>query len=155
MADGVIRNVSKMLTAHEKQRGMEWSFLRGCFDYGIMPTDVDGIVERNGRYLVFEEKSPGVELTTGQRRMLEDLNRKHSMTIFIVWGDTAVPFVQSMSIWRIEEHDQDKSVRTVFPASVEILKGKCRNWFLWADDRPAIVTNISDWLDDYDGEKQL
>ena len=100
MADGVIRNIESFRVAKQKQRGMEWQFLSGCFDYGIMPTDIDGAVERNGNYLLFEEKAVGVDLTIGQSRMLNDMNQKYGMTIFVIWGDTEIPYVEEMSIWR-------------------------------------------------------
>lgn len=134
MADGKIRNVVSFREAKRKQRGMEWCFLAGCFDYGIMPTDVDGIVERNGLYLVFEEKQPGVELGEGQKRMLDDLNKKHGMTIFIIWGDTEVPVVEEMSIWRpfgmVNSYEEG---RQKIKADIEFLRHKCRQWFEWAD----------------------
>lgn len=134
MADGVIRNLTAFRNAKRKQRGMEWEFLSGCFDYGIMPTDIDGAIERNGKYLLFEEKQVGVELGTGQYRMLDDLNRKHGMTVFIIWGDTEVPYVEEMSIWRpyARVNGYEESRQRV-SADVDFLRHKCRQWFEWAD----------------------
>jgi hypothetical protein len=134
MADGKVRNLSAFRHAKRKRRGMEWEFLSGCFDYGIMPTDVDGIVERNGNYLVFEEKHPNVELGIGQARMLNDLNMKHGMTIFIIWGDTEIPIIESMSIWRpYGKTNAYEEGRQKIPADIELLRHKCRQWFDWAD----------------------
>lgn len=113
---------------------MEWHFLSGCFDYGIMPTDIDGVVERRGNYLVFEEKQPGVDLTKGQRIMLDDLNRNHGMTVFVLWGDTEVPFIEEMSIWRpFGRLNTYQEGRQKFKADIELVRHKCRQWFDWAD----------------------
>jgi hypothetical protein len=134
MADGKVRNLAAFREAKRKRRGMEWHFLSGCFDYGIMPTDVDGIVERNGHYLVFEEKQPGIELGVGQKRMLDDLNKNYGMTIFIIWGDTEVPYVEEMSIWRpYGKVNVYQEGRQKIKADIEFLRYKCRQWFSWAD----------------------
>ena len=46
-----------------------WDCLVDCFGNSkIMPSDIDGFVERNGRFLVIETKSPGTELLPGQAR---------------------------------------------------------------------------------------
>ena len=134
MADGKIRNLAAFRDTKSKQRGMEWRFLSGCFDHKIMPTDIDGVVERNGLYLVFEEKQLGVDLSSGQKRMLEDLNRNHGMTVFIIWGDTAIPCVEEMSIWRpYGRVNVYQEGRQKIRADIELLRYKCRQWFEWAD----------------------
>ena len=39
----------------------DWGILNGCFgDTLIKPTDIDGFVERNGKFLFFETKSPPI-----------------------------------------------------------------------------------------------
>lgn len=45
----------------------DWDFLIRAFDYGITPMDIDAIVERRGRFLVFETKKPGQEVPKGQQ----------------------------------------------------------------------------------------
>jgi len=134
MADGVIRNIDEFRNRKRKQRGTEFLFLQGCFDYGIMPTDIDGIVERNGKYLVFEEKYPGLNLEKGQHRMLEDLNNKYGMTIFIIWGDTEIPYIEEMSIWRpygtLSVYQEG---RQRVKADINYVRYKVRQWFEWAD----------------------
>jgi len=133
MADGKVRNLNAFRNAKRKRRGMEWEFLRGCFDYGIMPTDIDGCIERNGHYLFFEEKHPGIDLGRGQQRLLHDLNVNRDATIFIIWGDTEIPYVEEMSIWRPFSNGKR---RDPFPVNIEILKTKCRQWFKWVDSLP-------------------
>jgi hypothetical protein len=114
MADGKVRNLAAFREAKRKRRGMEWHFLSGCF--------------------VFEEKQPGIELGVGQKRMLDDLNKNYGMTIFIIWGDTEVPYVEEMSIWRpYGKVNVYQEGRQKIKADIEFLRYKCRQWFSWAD----------------------
>jgi hypothetical protein len=135
MADGIIRNIDLMRQQHYRPRGMQWAFMRGCFDCGIMPSDVDGIVERNGHYLVFEEKSLGVGLGTGQRRLLLDLCVSKSMTVFILWGNSEEPFFHEMMVWYPPKHFPHLPIANAkpFAADVAEVKHRCRAWFEWAD----------------------
>lgn len=65
----------------------DWGILRGCFGLSrIQPTDVDGLVEYNGYFLLLEAKRPGVPLKQGQRIMFEALQRTGRFTVVIVWG---------------------------------------------------------------------
>lgn len=45
-----------------------WDFMEGCFPRDIMPSDVDGLVEVDGRFLLIEQKGYGVSLTAAQSR---------------------------------------------------------------------------------------
>lgn len=70
----------------------DWSILDGCFgDTKIKPTDVDGFVERNGKFLWLETKSPGVEIPTGQQITFDALMKTGIFTVFVIWGDTNSP----------------------------------------------------------------
>ncbi len=134
MADGKVRNLESFRNAKRKQRGMEWKFLGGCFDYGIMPTDIDGVIERNGRYLFFEEKTPGIELETGQYRLFNDLNKQWGATIFIVWGNTEIPYVKELEIWRpFGKCNKHGEGRERIQADIDLLRTKCNAWFRWVD----------------------
>jgi hypothetical protein len=49
-----------------------WDYLKKAFyPTKIQPMDFDAVVERNGCFLVFETKTPGVEIPLGQRLTLE------------------------------------------------------------------------------------
>jgi hypothetical protein len=58
---GQIRNMSQY------DRGIwDWSILDGCFgDTKISPTDIDGCIERKGRKLFLETKTPGNPIPYG------------------------------------------------------------------------------------------
>jgi hypothetical protein len=88
----------------------------------VRMSDIDGVVERNGRVLIVELKPAGAELPLGQRLMLRTFVGM-GCTVWVVWegklrtvkgvlkgmvqvgamderGD--VPFVQRMSVARLE-----------------------------------------------------
>lgn len=70
----------------------DWAVLRGCFgNTRIQPTDIDGFVERNGYFLVFETKRAGVPVKQGQDITFEALRKTGLFTIFVVWGEPGKP----------------------------------------------------------------
>lgn len=70
----------------------DWGILKGCFGTSkIEPTDVDGLVERNGRFLVLEAKKPGVRIKQGQKITFNALRNTGLFTIVIVWGENSKP----------------------------------------------------------------
>lgn len=64
----------------------DWRPVFGSFADNVRPMDIDFIVERNGRFLVFETKAPGVEIAQGQRRALQALSRLPQFTVAVLWG---------------------------------------------------------------------
>jgi len=52
-----------------------WDFLDGVFPRGIIPTDIDGMVEVNGHLLFLEEKRAGAGPKTGQLSAFRALSR--------------------------------------------------------------------------------
>lgn len=70
----------------------DWGILKGCFGTSkIEPTDIDGLVERNGRFLVLEAKKPGVRIKQGQIITFNALRNTGLFTIVIVWGENSNP----------------------------------------------------------------
>lgn len=47
-----------------------WDYLMEAFPRGIIPTDVDGMVEINGSFLFIEQKRAGAFIPEGQRMAL-------------------------------------------------------------------------------------
>lgn len=56
----------------------------------IRISDIDGVVERNGHFLYIETKSPGAEITTGQR-IMHDAWIKKGDSVLVIWGDANRP----------------------------------------------------------------
>ena len=70
-----------------------------CFPGKIGFTDVDGIVEVNGRFLWMEWKRNGTALPTGQRIMFERLTgASDDHKVIVVHGDPSTMTVQAIRI---------------------------------------------------------
>lgn len=107
----------------------DWGILKGCFgETRIAPTDLDGIVERNGYFLVLEAKRPGVTISYGQGCTLEAMRRNGSFTVIIIWGETNKPEKLRL-ITRHAETDFD-------PADIDTLRKLVSRWFAWANSQP-------------------
>lgn len=69
------------------QRAKEyiWSKLSDVFPRGITPTDIDGMVEVGGCFFLFEGKTEGAEISTGQRlcfqRLLKSLPQGRAVLV--------------------------------------------------------------------------
>jgi hypothetical protein len=70
----------------------DWGFLDDCFGgTRIRVTDLDGIVERNGHFLVLECKSHDAQIPRGQAIMFEKMAATQLFTIFVIWGEQNRP----------------------------------------------------------------
>ena len=70
----------------------DWKILDGCFgESRIKPTDIDGMVERNGNFLFLETKSPGASLPVGQEISFKHLVRRAGAVVMVVWGEQNNP----------------------------------------------------------------
>jgi len=104
----------------------DWGILRGCFgETRIEPTDIDGLVERNGKFLLIEAKAPNVELKRGQQITFQALQKTGVFSILIVWGETNKP--ERMQLWT------RKGEMLIDPASLDKLRQIVAKWFAWAD----------------------
>ena len=106
----------------------DWGILRGCFgETKIEPTDVDGLVERKGRFLLIEAKDSTADLKQGQRITLEALHKTGVFTIVIVWGPTDCP--ERIELWTRKGRFNYES------ADLAKLRDIVSQWFRWADSR--------------------
>lgn len=107
---------------HVAQRLWDWEFINQAFTGGIRPSDIDGIVEKNGKFLVLEGKPLGGSIPTGQRITLEQLSRVGAFTVLVLYGEPGHP--QKMKI--IGHHDSP--VRCNEDGVVALVK----RWFMYA-----------------------
>lgn len=69
-----------------------WGFLDQCFEgTKIKVTDIDGFVERNGKFLLIECKSHNAVIPTGQEIMFKRMVETGLFTILIIWGEANKP----------------------------------------------------------------
>lgn len=116
------------LEAYARSQLWNWHCLDGCFgDTKIMPTDFDAVIERNGCFLIFEVKAPGVPVKQGQMLTLRNLARKPGFTIFFVWGHPNAP--ETLQILDV------KGLRDPIPCDMDTLRRYVRLWFEYVEKR--------------------
>ena len=103
----------------------DWAILDGCFGATrIKPTDIDGFVERGGRFLVLETKASTAEVGQGQEITFQELVKTGKFTVFVVWGAPGKPErMRIISVWA----DQ------TFDADVDKLREKTHLWYKYAN----------------------
>jgi hypothetical protein len=70
----------------------DWKFLDNCFQgTRIKVSDIDGIVERKGQFLVIECKNPNVPIPVGQKIMFDNMAKTGFFTVIVVWGEKNKP----------------------------------------------------------------
>jgi hypothetical protein len=116
-----VRNPSAFLTGI-----WDWSILSDCFGgSGIEPTDLDGLVERRGRFLVLETKRPGADIPPGQQYTFEALQRTGLFTVVVLWGTTNSPEEAQLYTPR--------GVSGVFPCDLALLRQIVATWYAQVD----------------------
>lgn len=101
----------------------DWGFLDDCFKPSkIKITDIDGMVERKGRFLLIETKLPDVEIPMGQKILFDSLIASHRFHVLIVWGKRNQP-----------EHRMFWGYTKKIPTNTENLKEIVRRWYQSAD----------------------
>lgn len=108
----------------------DWAILDGCFGKTkIKPTDIDGFVERNGKFLAIETKSPGVEIKTGQMLTFKRLIDTGYFTVLLVWGSANKP--QKITLMT------SKTTIDYEAADLDTLRRITERWFEWANQTPT------------------
>lgn len=108
----------------------DWAILDGCFgNTRIKPTDVDGLVERNGKFLVLETKSPGARLPEGQEITFKSLVRNVGAVVIVIWGE------------------QNTAQR------VKVFSRKYPNGIEQAIDNKQLRAWVSSWFDEANAQK--
>ena len=104
----------------------DWAILDGCFgETRIKPTDIDGFVERHGKFLWFETKAPGAQIPEGQLRTFEAVIKTQIFTVMVVWGNTNEPEeIQVFTRWG--RRDKEK-------CDLSRLRHLVSKWYEYAD----------------------
>ena len=107
-----------------------FGLLQDCFGGKIRPTDIDGVVERNGEFLFFEWKRNYIPLPTGQRILFERLSAKPGITVFVVWHDTDAPgSITKAGLFKNGRYKGEKET------DLTGLRKACSQWFEDAETR--------------------
>ena len=117
VATGYLRNRDAYRDAAQ-----DWAILHGCFGGAIRPSDIDGIIERKGHFLVLEKKPKGYEFRGGQKILFGQLAGLPKFTVVILRGDGQA--VDSMQVWGQAEQ----------ACSLQHIRDFCQAWYEYAND---------------------
>ena len=122
-----IRNPDKYLASKVPTT---YSYLRGSFPYGTLPTDVDGEVELNGHYLRLEFKEEGIirnnAWQSAQKIAFLKLVEKKGFTLFLVGHDNqgAVKVLRWIKPAKYNTYETG----LIDPCNEQRLAQACKNW---------------------------
>lgn len=95
----------------------------------FVPSNVDGIAERNGKFLVMEWKRPGERISTGQKLLLQALAANPAFVVIIVNGNTDnETVVNSFFMLTLKGEPYKRGT------GIESLKTFYKEWYKWAND---------------------
>lgn len=92
----------------------------------VYPTDIDGMLERNGHFLFMEWKRPGVKIPQGQDIAYKKLAALPNMKVLYIWG--------SYDTWQIT-HLLDVGKGEKLGATNETFRQYLRDWWRYASAR--------------------
>ena len=116
-----IRDLKKYI-----ERLWDWGFLDDCWGgTRIKVSDIDGIVERKGKFLVLEPKGIGINVPMGQRLMFEAMVRTGYFVVVIIWGETNKPLQAQVLM--------PSGIKMYNNANVELIRNIAKCWFSWAN----------------------
>lgn len=134
-----VQNREKFFEEH-----WDWGFLKaaGCFGgTKIEPTDVDGMTERNGYFILIEAKSPGVIVKQGQKLLQASLVDTGVFTVVNMWGTARTQNVQELEV--LQSH-LFRYKRT--PATLSDLIALHTKWFNRVESLPPARTVDTQYL---------
>lgn len=111
----------------------DWSMLDGCFGHTrIRPTDIDGLVERHGAFLMLEHKST----LDAQVKLAQDITfrafARQGNTVIVFWTQDGDRNVHRLRVYgsAAEPVDYDH-------ATLDDLRGWVAGWFDFVNDSEA------------------
>jgi hypothetical protein len=116
----------------------DWDFLKPAWGgTKIEPMDIDGMVERNGRFLKFETKNPLAEMPLGQEIALRRLVilGKGKIHLMVLYGKNEKS-IEGMEEWfwkAGEDGKPGKFMVTKTPCDADYVVNRCTQWFHWAN----------------------
>jgi hypothetical protein len=109
----------------------DWSWLNGAFGGSLIRvSDIDGMVERRGNFLMFEGKKGGV-VSNGQSIMFDAWVRNGNALLLLHGmdhGDRDMIIVARGGLWSHESSPINGNRQTV--------RRLCDDWYQWANQNP-------------------
>ena len=95
---------------------------------GFTPSNVDGIAERKGKFLIMEWKRPNEKSSKGQQYMLQALAAKPDFIVVIIRGDTDNG-INIQNFYLV----QPQGGCILIGNGWESFKAYYKQWYEWAD----------------------
>jgi len=95
----------------------------------LLPSDIDMIIERKGKFFVGEWKRQGENLSQGQEILLKTLAKQQQFTVCVIIGNTDTETVIN-SVLCISKSGEYRKIG----ASLDDLKEFINQWYEWADN---------------------
>ena len=110
----------------------DWGFLDDCFGKTkIKVSDIEGIVERHGNFLVIECKSHNASVPKGQQIMHDNMVKTGLFIVLLIWGEPNKP-ERLQILWNSAGQIKQKKIS---PASLNDIHDLVCRWFNYADTR--------------------
>jgi hypothetical protein len=95
----------------------------------LLPSDIDMIIERKGKFFVGEWKRQGENLSQGQEILLKTLAKQQQFTVCVIIGNTDTETVIN-SVLCISKSGEYRKIG----ASLDDLKVFINQWYEWANN---------------------
>jgi len=105
-----------------KKMTPDWGFLDSSFSGRIRVGDIDGVVEANGKLLILEWKTTGVDIPMGQDIMFSKITPGGNITVIVIWGDPEMTIPTHCQVYL------DGTKRDMQETNAETIKGFCVWW---------------------------
>ena len=111
---------------------IDYGALKGIIpnNQNFVPSNIDGIAERNGKFLVMEWKRPHEKVSDGQRILLQRLANIPNFTVLIIQGNTDEQLVVT-DFWQVQSFGS--CVR--LGKTVDEFKAFYTMWYDWANQK--------------------
>lgn len=116
------------------ERLWDWDFLNECWAGKIRPSDIDGVVERNGQFLFLEGKPTNGNLGQGQEILFKNLTHEFkSAEVLVLYGEPGYPIAYRRIYNGIVSEKK--------PCNRERIKTICKAWYSAVDSMVGLNRN--------------
>jgi hypothetical protein len=122
MAEKLMRNAYATHTDYSEFKGVIPN------NPNLVPSNVDGMLERKGKFLILEWKRQGEKVSVGQKIMLQALAAKPDFMVLIIYGNTDNETVVN-SYWLLTPHGVPVKTGVGFESFQQFYK----QLYEWAD----------------------
>jgi hypothetical protein len=99
---------------------IDFAELNGLLDKRL-PSNIDMVMERHGRFLIGEWKRPDEKIALGQQILLKQFAKLHNFTVIVIIGDTDNGMSIS-KVWQLLPDNSFKIITTTLNGFKQFLK---------------------------------